>query len=57
MEEQILITPVDPITFELQDYSVQDTNIIAQFEVDTVFSQSIDYIEYLFSRLFIIYIF
>ena len=46
MEEQILITPVDPITFELQDYSVQDTNIIAQFEVDTVFSQSTDYIEY-----------
>jgi hypothetical protein len=46
MEEQILITPVDPITFELQDYSAQDTNIIAQFEVDTVFSQSIDYIEY-----------
>ena len=46
MEEQILITPVDPITFELQDYSVQDSSIIAQFEVDTVFSQSIDYIEY-----------
>ena len=52
MEEQILITPVDPITFELQDYLVQDTNIIAQFEVDTVFSQSTDYIEYFsfFSR-------
>ena len=46
MEEQILITPVDPITFELQDYSVQDSDIIAKFEVDTVFSQSIDYIEY-----------
>jgi hypothetical protein len=46
MEEQILITPVDPITFELQDYSVQDSDIIAQFEVDTVFSQSVDYIEY-----------
>ena len=46
MEEQILITPVDPITFELQDYTVQDTDIIAQFEVDTVFSQSTDYIEY-----------
>jgi hypothetical protein len=46
MEEQILITPVDPITFELQDYSVQDSEIIANFEIDTVFSQSIDYIEY-----------
>ncbi len=46
MEEQILITPVDPITFELQDYSVQDSDIIAKFEIDTVFSQSTDYIEY-----------
>ena len=46
MEEQILITPVDPITFELQDYSVQDSEIIANFEIDTVFSQSADYIEY-----------
>jgi hypothetical protein len=46
MEEQILITPVDPITFELQDYSVQDSEIIANFEIDTVFSQSVDYIEY-----------
>jgi hypothetical protein len=46
MEEQILITPVDPITFELQDYSVQDSEIIANFEIDTVFSQSSDYIEY-----------
>jgi hypothetical protein len=46
MEEQILITPVDPITFELQDYSVQDSEIIANFEIDTIFSQSTDYIEY-----------
>jgi len=42
MEEQILITPVDPVTFELQNYSVQDSSIIAQFEIDTVFSQSVD---------------
>jgi hypothetical protein len=46
MEEQILITPVDPITFELQGYSSQDTNLISQFEVDINFSQSADYIEY-----------
>jgi hypothetical protein len=46
MEEQILITPVDPITFELQGYSSQDTNLISQFEVDINFSQSVDYIEY-----------
>ncbi len=46
MEEQIIITSVDPITFELQGYSVQDSDIIAAFVVDTVFSQSTDYIEY-----------
>jgi hypothetical protein len=46
MEEQILIIPVDPITFELQGYSSQDTNLISQFEVDINFSQSVDYIEY-----------
>jgi len=46
MEEQILITPVNSITFELQSYSVQDSNIIADFVVDTSFSQSTDYIEY-----------
>jgi hypothetical protein len=46
MEEQISIIPVDPITFELQDYSVQDNEIIATFEVNTVFSQFTDYIEY-----------
>ena len=46
MEEQITIVPVNPITFELQTYSAQDSNIIAQFEVDINFSQSTDYIEY-----------
>jgi len=46
MEEQIKIIPVDPITFELQNYSVQDSDIIAKFEVDVTFSQSSDYIEY-----------
>jgi hypothetical protein len=46
MEEQAIITPVNPITFELQDYAVQDSNIISNFEIDTTFSQSTDYIEY-----------
>jgi hypothetical protein len=46
MEDNIQIIPVDPITFELQDYSTQDTNIISKFEIDTIFSQSTDYIEY-----------
>jgi hypothetical protein len=45
MEEQIKILPVDPITFELQDYSLQDRNIINKFEIDTAFSQSVDYID------------
>ena len=46
MENQIQIFPVDSVTFELQTYSSQDTNIISSLEVDTTFSQSVDYIEY-----------
>jgi hypothetical protein len=46
MEEKILITPVDPITFEFQDYSIQDSDIITKFEIDTIFDSSTDYIEY-----------
>ena len=46
MEEEITIVPVNPITFELQTYSAQDSSIISQFEVDINFSQSTDYIEY-----------
>jgi hypothetical protein len=46
MEEDIQIIPVDSVTFELQSYSTEDTNVISTLEVDTEFSQSSDYIEY-----------
>ena len=40
------ITKIDPNTFEYQTYSNSDENLIIQSELDTVFSSSIDYIEY-----------
>ena len=46
MENNILILPIDPETFAVQTYSQQDVDIIPASEVDTAFSQSIDYIEY-----------
>ena len=40
------IIPLDPVTFEYQDYSQDDSNLIAQLPLDTDFSGSTDYIEY-----------
>ena len=40
------ITPVDPTTFELEDYSTSDENLISSVEVSTLFNPSTDYIEY-----------
>jgi len=40
------IIPLDPVTFEYQDYSQEDSNLIAQLPLDTDFSGSTDYIEY-----------
>lgn len=39
------ITSVDPITFEYQDYSKSDEQLIPSQSLDTAFSQSIDYVE------------
>ena len=40
------IIPLDPVTFEYQDYSQQDNDLISQATLDTDFSGSTDYIEY-----------
>ena len=40
------ITQVNPTSFELEDYSVADENLISSLEIDTTFNQSTDYIEY-----------
>ena len=46
MEDKILILPVNSQTFEVIEYSTEDTSIIPSFELDTEFSKSSDYIEY-----------
>ena len=48
MEEKnnIICTQVDPNTFEYQQYTEKDTVLISSSRLDTVFSSSIDYIEY-----------
>ena len=40
------IIPVDPTTFELEEYSVADENLISSVEIGTLFNPSTDYIEY-----------
>ena len=42
----IVINQVDPTTFEYQEYSEQDNNLIDSRILDTNFSSSTDYIEY-----------
>jgi len=46
MNEEITISPINPTTFEIQNYNISDTELIAKSELDTVFSSSTDYIEY-----------
>ncbi len=46
MEEKIITLPVNPETFEYQEYETQDVNLITLIELDTAFSESSDYIEY-----------
>jgi hypothetical protein len=48
MEElnNITVNPVDPTTFEYQEYSEQDINLISSSRLDTAFTSSTDYIEY-----------
>ena len=46
MDENIIILPVLPTTFEYQEYSQDDNQLISGSVLDTVFSSSTDYIEY-----------
>ena len=45
MEENITITQVSPTTFEYQEYTVADEQLIPSSSFDTNFTQSTDYIE------------
>ena len=44
--EEVTILPIDPNTFEYQEYSNSDNQLIVSSELDTVFDSSTDYIEY-----------
>jgi hypothetical protein len=46
MSEIVNIIPINPTNFELQEYSVDDTSLITNVEVQTSFNPSTDKIEY-----------
>jgi hypothetical protein len=46
MAEIVNITPINPFTFELQEYSNSDSSLITSFNVDTTFNSQTDYLEY-----------
>ena len=46
MAEIINTIPLDPTTFEFQEYSLSDTSLITSVEIENSFNPSIDYIEY-----------
>ena len=45
MEEEITILPINPDTFEIQEYNSSDRDLLTISVLDTTFSQSSDYIE------------
>ena len=45
MENKIKISAVNPETFEFQDYSTSDAELLVVNNLDTIFSGSLDYIE------------
>jgi len=46
MAEVINIQPINPLTFELQEYSSEDTSLITNLEIQTSFDSKIDKVEY-----------
>jgi hypothetical protein len=46
MAKTTIINQIDPITFEFQDYSSQDTTLITNFIVEPTFDPSKDYVSY-----------
>lgn len=45
MEEEVQILPINPETFETQEYNILDQKLLTVSELDTIFSSSTDYIE------------
>jgi hypothetical protein len=46
MAEVVNIIPLNPFTFELQEYSSSDVSLINSFNIDTTFNPQTDYLEY-----------
>ena len=46
MKDKVFILPVNSTTFQVENYSTSDSDLISQVEIDTEFSNSTDYIEY-----------
>jgi len=46
MAEIVNINPINPLTFELQEYSTSDSSLITSFNIDTTFNPQTDYLEY-----------
>jgi hypothetical protein len=46
MAEVVNIIPLNPFTFELQEYSNSDVSLINSFNIDTTFNPQTDYLEY-----------
>ena len=51
MAEVINIIPINPITFEYQEYSIEDTSLINSNVIDTKFNPNTDYLEYFIYNL------
>jgi len=45
-EEKVIIQQLNPQNFEFQDYVQEDENLIATSDLDTVFNEETDYIEF-----------
>jgi hypothetical protein len=46
MAEIVNITPLNPTTFEYQEYSTEDNSLITSLEIETSFTPGVDIIEY-----------
>ena len=51
MAEVINIIPINPTTFEYQEYSIEDTSLINSNIIDTKFNPNTDYLEYFIYNL------
>jgi len=51
MANSITLTSIDPQTFELQNYSPSDNNLITNFTIDSSFNPETDYISYFIYNL------